>query len=102
MAQAHHRILAVSKGALPSNSWIQDIRAYKEFVTSPVDVLIELIEEKGATRASVGIELEYLGAQYFNELSKHHTRGVRTMEMMMYKTPAGERHLRCIEALKKR
>lgn len=84
----------VEEGFVRSNSWIQDIRAYKEFVTSPVDVLIELIEEKRATRSSIGIELEYLGAQYFNELSKrlpHVSWGACEPifnETRMYKTPA--------------
>ena len=37
-------------------SWIDDIRTFKEFVTSPIDVLADVLTEMGAERALVGGE----------------------------------------------
>lgn len=60
----------VEEGFVRQESWIQDIRAYKEFVTSPIDLLAEVIREFGAERGHVGIEMEYLGAGYLLQLQK--------------------------------
>ncbi len=54
----------VEEGYVRQESWINDIRTYKEFVTSPVDVLADTLDEFGLARSRVGIETEYLGAHY--------------------------------------
>ena len=58
----------VEEGFAREESWIDDIRTYKEFVTSPIDILAEVIDELGAARGSVGLELDYLPAIYFERL----------------------------------
>ena len=58
----------VEEGYVRQESWIDDIRSYKEFVTSPIDVLADTLEEFGLARSRVGIETEYLGAHYHQAL----------------------------------
>lgn len=59
----------VEEGFVRGQSWIQDIRAYKEFVTSPIDLLAEVLEELGAAHGHIGIEMDYLGASYLQRLA---------------------------------
>ena len=58
----------VEEGYVRQESWIQDIRTYKEFVTSPVDVLADVLEELGLVNGRVGIETEYFGVHYHQKL----------------------------------
>lgn len=58
----------VEEGFVRQESWVQDIRNYKEFVTSPVDVLADLLVEMGAQRGYIGLEMDYFGASYFEAL----------------------------------
>ncbi len=58
----------VEEGYVRQESWIQDIRTYKEFVTSPVDVLADVLEEIGLAKGRVGIETEYFGVHYHEAL----------------------------------
>ncbi|MGI9480247.1 MAG: M24 family metallopeptidase [Hyphomicrobiaceae bacterium] len=58
----------VEEGYARQESWINDIRTYKEFVTSPIDVLADTLEEFGLARSRVGIETEYLGVHYHQRL----------------------------------
>ena len=51
-------------------SWIQDIRGYVEFETSPAVLLGQVIRDRGLGRARIGIELGYLSAHYFAELQR--------------------------------
>lgn len=59
----------VEEGYVRQESWIADIRPFKEFVTSPVDVLADLLREMGAERGHIGLEMQYLAAGYFNRLA---------------------------------
>ena len=54
----------VEEGYVRQESWIQDIRTYKEFVTSPVDVLAEVLREKGLDSARIGLESDYVAGRY--------------------------------------
>ncbi|MCG8543206.1 MAG: Xaa-Pro peptidase family protein [Alphaproteobacteria bacterium] len=54
----------VEEGYVRQESWIQDIRTYKEFVTSPVEVLAEVLREKGLEAARIGLESDYLAGRY--------------------------------------
>ena len=60
----------VEEGYVRQESWIQDIRTYKEFVTAPIDVLTEILREKGLASGRIGLEMEYLGARYHAELER--------------------------------
>ena len=59
----------VEEGYARAQGWIQDIRTYVEFVTSPVDLLADVLRELGLEQGRVGIEMDYLGAQYHAALS---------------------------------
>ena len=52
----------VEEGFARQESWITDIRTYKEFVTSPIDMLAGVIEERAGRSGHIGIELDYLPA----------------------------------------
>jgi Xaa-Pro dipeptidase len=58
----------VEEGYVRQESWITDIRTYKEFVTAPVDVLADVLDELGLARGRVGIELADFGARYHHAL----------------------------------
>ena len=49
---------------------IEDMRSYTEFVESPVDLLAEVVVEKGLARGRLGIEAGSLPAAYVNQLRK--------------------------------
>jgi len=84
----------VEQGYVQQESWIDDIRDYKEFVTSPIDLLAETIRDFGADRGHIGLEMEYLGAGYFLQLQKLLPHGRFSPcealfdQVRMYKTPA--------------
>ena len=61
-------LCAVEEAYARQESWINDIRTFKEFVTSPIELLIELLREMGADKGHIGLEMEYLGAGYFEQL----------------------------------
>lgn len=61
-------LCAVEEGYVRQESWIQDIRAYKEFVTQPMALLAEVLRELNLTHRLVGIETEYLAARYYQAL----------------------------------
>jgi Xaa-Pro aminopeptidase len=52
-------------------SWIQGLRTYVEFERFPMEVLAELILERGLGGGRIGIEFNYLRGQYFDELKKY-------------------------------
>lgn len=47
---------------------IEDMRSYTEFVTSPVDLLVDLVAEKGLASGRLGIESQALPAVYVDRL----------------------------------
>ena len=58
----------VEEGYVRTQSWIRDIRSYKEFVTRPMDLLADVLAELGLEDAHVGVELDYLAALYADQL----------------------------------
>lgn len=61
-------LCAVEEAFVRANSWIREIRPFKEFVTPPMAVLADLLEELGLARGNIGIELDYLAAAYLDQL----------------------------------
>lgn len=64
-------VVDVVEGAAKRNSWISDVRGYKENKESPIRVLAAILEEQGLTRRRVAVELEYLSAAYMKELLEY-------------------------------
>lgn len=63
--------LVVCKGedvACRDDCWIEDMRSYTEFVTSPVDLLADAVVEKGLAKSRLGIEQHSLPAGYADRL----------------------------------
>ena len=83
----------VEEGYVRANSWIEDIRSFKEFVTSPIDLLADVLTELGLASGQVAMELEYLGAKYERHLMQRLPQlQLGTAEPIfhaarMYKTP---------------
>lgn len=63
-------VCSIEESQAREESWIEDVRAYVEFQTTPIEVLARLLEERGLSRARVGIEIDYLSAAYFEELRR--------------------------------
>jgi Xaa-Pro aminopeptidase len=52
------------------DSWIGDLRGYVEYKESPMDLAARAVTELGAADGTVGIELRYLNARYYEELRR--------------------------------
>lgn len=63
-------ICQVEEGYVRQETWIGDIRSYKEFVTRPVDLLAEVLRERGLASGRIGIELEYFAGKYLRQLTE--------------------------------
>lgn len=50
------------------DSWIEDVRPYFEFKTSPIELLAKVLRERGYANHRIGIEFSYLSSKYFLEL----------------------------------
>ncbi len=65
-----HIICNIQEGFVRSEkSWIEDIRTYIEFATSPIRTLVDVLKEKGLSNNKVLIEKQHLNAAYYEELS---------------------------------
>lgn len=49
--------------------WIKDRRYYFEFKESPIQFLVDVLKERGLTDKRIGIEMDYLSAHYYQELT---------------------------------
>lgn len=58
----------VEEGYVRQNSWIADIRGYKEFVNPPMDLVIDALREMGLEKGRIGCELEFLPGKYVLQL----------------------------------
>lgn len=83
----------VEEGYVRQESWITDIRSYKEFVTAPTRLAADVLGELGLAGGRIGCELDYLAARYTDQL--HQALPKLTLEscddlfrrVRMYKTP---------------
>ncbi len=111
--------IVVCKGedvACRDDCQIEDMRSYTEFVESPVDLLAEVVVEKGLARGRLGIETRSLPAAYVNQLRKRlpgatlvdcgdlldRTRMIKTPEEVEALAAAGRATERAIRAAFKR
>jgi Xaa-Pro aminopeptidase len=58
----------IERGLVRHESWIDDVRYYREFVRSPMDLLVEVLRERGLANGRIGIEKRYLTAAYHEQL----------------------------------
>jgi Xaa-Pro dipeptidase len=58
----------MEEGHARAYSSIQDIRVYRELSTDPIDLLADVLKEKGLDRGRIGIELSYIPARDFEKL----------------------------------
>lgn len=62
-------VCSVEEPQTRAESFIKDVRSYVEFKTSPIDVLVDVLKEKGLDNSNLGIELHYLTAHYFQQVT---------------------------------
>ncbi|WP_426349737.1 M24 family metallopeptidase [Alloiococcus sp. CFN-8] len=60
----------IEKFTVDSESWIKDKRYYVEHKENPIVLLADVLKEKGLANGKIGIELNYLTADYYMELMK--------------------------------
>ena len=58
----------VEEGYAREHGWIQDLRSYKEFVVSPVDLLADVLTELGIAGGRIGMDLDYFATTYMRRL----------------------------------
>lgn len=52
------------------DSWAKDIRSYVEFHQSPMEQLTEVLVEEGVAEGRVGVEMKYISAASYRELTE--------------------------------
>jgi Xaa-Pro aminopeptidase len=55
-------VCSIEESLTRSESWIEDIRTYTEFVVEPIDALVDSLKQSGLTKGRIGIDLDYLPA----------------------------------------
>jgi Xaa-Pro aminopeptidase len=66
-----HIICNIQEGFVRSEEgWIEDIRVYVEFVTSPIQLLADVLKETGLANNKVLIEKTHLTTAYYEELCR--------------------------------
>ena len=56
------------EGYCREKGWIEDIRGYVQHVKSPIDVLAEVLQEKGLSAGRIGFEPSYLSVDFHKEM----------------------------------
>ena len=54
--------------SVKNKTWIEDLRGYVAHGASPIQSLVDVLEEKGLTAGRIGIELRYLSVAFHREL----------------------------------
>ena len=62
-------VCAVEESFVRESTWIEDIRTYREFHVSPIKLLTDVLHEIGLEHSHLGLELQYVSAKSFEELS---------------------------------
>ena len=58
------------EGYVREKTWIHDVRGYVQHQSSPIQVLVETLREKGLAAGRLGIELSYLSVDFHRELTQ--------------------------------
>lgn len=60
----------MEEGHAKEYSEIKDIRSYREFMTDPIDLMADVLEEKGLEDGKIGVELTFLPQVDYERLTK--------------------------------
>lgn len=66
-------VCVVWEAMVRRDSWINDLRTYREFETSPMEVVADVLRELGLEHGCIGYEGEYVAGRYCNQLRKELT-----------------------------
>lgn len=58
----------IEETLIRAESWIKDLRPYREFAEDPIDMLAALLREKKLTGKRIGLERQFLGADLVDQL----------------------------------
>lgn len=61
-------ICSLEDDGVRKQTWVKDIRSYIEFKESPIELLVDLIIERGLEKGRIGIETHYLTAYFYKQL----------------------------------
>lgn len=53
-------VCGIEESLVRAEGWIRDVRAYTEFIQDPLDVLVDVLKEKGLDSEQIGFDLAYL------------------------------------------
>ena len=59
---------SIEESLVADTTWIKDIRTYTEFTQSPVEILAQIITQKGLANSRIGIEKDFIVAKFYEEL----------------------------------
>jgi len=63
-------VCVLEEAQAKEDSWIEDVRSYFEFQTLPVELLADVLKERGLVGKRVGVELKYLVAHDYIKFSE--------------------------------
>ncbi len=63
-------ICSIEESLVRAESWVQDIRAYTEFIDDPVEVLADTLKKLGLASGTVGFDLGYVPAASLRKLAE--------------------------------
>lgn len=58
----------VDESLAKAGSWIEDVRSYIEFAQSPIQLLAEVLKERGLYGKTIGVEKRFLTAAQYEEM----------------------------------
>lgn len=60
----------IEQSLAQSESWLKDVRAYVEFAQTPIELLADVLKEKGLDKSKLGIEKKYLTIEFYEEMQQ--------------------------------
>ncbi len=78
----------IEESLVARESWIGDVRTYVEFAQSPVNLLIEVMRERGLQGSRIGIERRFLTAEYHDELLEGFQADYRPADQLLERVRA--------------
>lgn len=61
-------VCSIEESLVREDSWIKDVRTYTEFKESPIETLVNVLNEKGLKNPMIAIEKKYLSLHFYEEL----------------------------------
>ena len=63
-------VCKIERAHAETESWIENVNTYIEFEDNPIDVLVQTLQKLGLTRATVGMDNDYLPLSSYERLTR--------------------------------